>query len=257
MSHRTPAASMLTWSRDFPATPDQASGARQFLSVILAGHPAAEDASLCLSELVTNAMLHSRSREPGGLFTVRALLHRSHLRVEVHDQGGPWLQPELACTDEQNGRGLLIVDQLTAAWGRTGSLRTGWTVWFEIGSHPGHPWITRVDGHRLGHLRRQHRLTRVELASKAGVSPATIARLEQQHHPACRPRTLARLAAALSEDPATLTPPGTHGRPASPASRDSATPRPLKPSPPPAATPAPWPPSSPSRPAPNSSTPCR
>lgn len=208
MSHRTPAAPILTWSRDFPATPDQASGARQFLSVILAAHPAAEDASLCLSELVTNAMLHSRSREPGGLFTVRALLHGSRLRVEVHDQGGPWLQPEIADTDQQNGRGLLIVDQLTAAWGRTGNHRTGWTVWFEIGSHPGHPWITRVDGHRLAHLRRQHQLTRAELASKAGVSSATIARLEQHHHPACRSRTLARLAAALGEDPVGLTPAG-------------------------------------------------
>src|SRR5882757_4148370 len=132
MSHRTPAAPLLTWSRDFPATPDQASGARQFLSVILAGHPAAEDASLCLSELVTNAMLHSCSQEPGGIFTVRALLHGSRMRVEVHDQGGPWLQPEVAGTERQNGRGLLIVDQLTAAWGRTGNHQTGWTVWFEI-----------------------------------------------------------------------------------------------------------------------------
>jgi anti-sigma regulatory factor (Ser/Thr protein kinase)/DNA-binding XRE family transcriptional regulator len=205
MSHRTPAAPMLTWSRVFPATPDQAGGARQFLSVILAGHPAADDASLCLSELVTNAMLHSRSREPGGLFTVRALLHGSRLRVEVLDQGGPWLQPEIAGTDQQNGRGLLIVDQLTAAWGRIGNHRTGWIVWFECGSHPGHPWITRVDSHRLAHLRRQHQLTRAELASKAGVSPATIARLEQHHHPACRSRTLARLATALGEDPAGLT----------------------------------------------------
>jgi anti-sigma regulatory factor (Ser/Thr protein kinase)/DNA-binding XRE family transcriptional regulator len=208
MSHRTPAAPLLTWSRDFPATPDQASGARQFLSVILAGHPAAEDASLCLSELVTNAMLHSCSQEPGGIFTVRALLHGSRMRVEVHDQGGPWLQPEVAGTERQNGRGLLIVDQLTAAWGRTGNHQTGWTVWFEIGPHPGHPWITRVDGRRLGHLRRQHRLTRAELASKAGVSPATVGRLEQPHYPACRTRTLARLAAALGEEPASLTPHG-------------------------------------------------
>ena len=206
MSHRTPAAPMLTWSRDFPATPDQASRARQFLNVLLAGHPAAEDALLCLSELVTNAMLHSRSGEPGGIFTVRALLHGSRLRVEVHDQGGPWLQPELAGSEQLNGRGLLIVDQLTAAWGRAGNPRTGWVMWFEIGSHPGHPWIARVDGHRLGHLRRQHRLTRAELASKAGVSPATVARLEQHQHPACRTRTLARLAAALGEDPAALTP---------------------------------------------------
>jgi anti-sigma regulatory factor (Ser/Thr protein kinase)/DNA-binding Xre family transcriptional regulator len=209
---------MLTWSRDFPATPDQASGARQFLGVILAGHPAGEDACLCLSELVTNAMLHSRSREPGGLFTVRVLLHGSRLRVEVHDQGGPWRQPATASTDQQDGRGLLIVDQLAAAWGRTGDHQAGWTVWFEIGPCPGHPWIICIDGHRLGNLRRQHQLTRAELASKAGISTATVARLEQHRHPACRTRTLARLAAALGEDPAALVPasraehPGTQPR---------------------------------------------
>jgi serine/threonine-protein kinase RsbW len=83
-----------------------------------------------LSELVTNATVHSRSRERDGHFSVRVYLHGCRLRVEVSDQGGPWAQP--AQTDESNGRGLLIVDQLARAWGRVGNDQAGWTIWFEM-----------------------------------------------------------------------------------------------------------------------------
>jgi hypothetical protein len=38
------------------------------------------------------------------------------------------------------------------------------------------------------------------------MSPATVARLERQRRPRCRPRTLARLAAALDVRPAAITP---------------------------------------------------
>ena len=128
--HQTTTATLLVWSRAFPAVPAQVREARQFLSAILDGRPATADAILCLSELVTNATVHSRSREPGGHFCVRVQLHGSHLRVEVSDQGGPWAQP--AHLDERNGRGLLIVDQLTRTWGRTGNDQAGWTIWFEM-----------------------------------------------------------------------------------------------------------------------------
>lgn len=127
--HETTTAPLLVWSRAFPAIPAQVREARQFLSAILDGRPAA-DAILCLSELVTNATVHSRSREPDGHCCVRVQLHGSHLRVEASDQGGPWAQP--ANTDERNGRGLLIVHQLTCDWGRTGNDRAGWTTWFEM-----------------------------------------------------------------------------------------------------------------------------
>lgn len=127
--HETTTAPLLVWSRAFPAIPAQVREARQFLSAILDGRPAASDAILCLSELATNATVHSRSREPDGHFCVRVQLHGSHLRVEVSDQGGPWAQP--AHLDERNGRGLLIVDQLTHNWGRTGNDQAGWTTWFE------------------------------------------------------------------------------------------------------------------------------
>ena len=74
--------------------------------------------------------LHSRSREPGGRLTVRVQAHRHHVRVEVHDQGGPWA--ETARADGQNGRGLFIVSQLARAWGRDGDETAGWITWFEI-----------------------------------------------------------------------------------------------------------------------------
>ena len=128
--HQTTTATLLVWSRAFPAVPAQVGEARQFLSAILDGHRATGDAILCLSELVTNATVHSRSREPGGHFSVRVQLHASQLRVDVSDQGGTWTQPDP--TDERNGRGLAIVDQLARAWGRTGNDQIGWTIWFEM-----------------------------------------------------------------------------------------------------------------------------
>ncbi len=123
-------APLIGWSRTFPATPKQISEARHFLAGLLAGHPAVGDAILCLSELTTNATLHSRSRQSGGSFRVRAERHGSHVRVEVTDQGGRWEQQPAA--DEQNGRGLLVVTRLARNWGRTGDEDAGWTVWFEI-----------------------------------------------------------------------------------------------------------------------------
>lgn len=73
-------------------------------------------------------------------------------------------------------------------------------------AHPSQRWLTVVDGDRLRQLRRQHHLTQEQLAANAGISTATVARLEQAPHITCRSRTLGRLARALGEDPACLTP---------------------------------------------------
>jgi serine/threonine-protein kinase RsbW len=119
----------LAWSRAFPAVPAQVAEARRFLAAILDGRPTADDAVLCLSELATNAVIHSHSGQPGGSYTVSAELGPRRLRVEVRDQGGPWTPAE--DPDDPHGRGLLIVRQLAADWGRAGGV-TGWTVWFEM-----------------------------------------------------------------------------------------------------------------------------
>jgi DNA-binding Xre family transcriptional regulator len=66
-------------------------------------------------------------------------------------------------------------------------------------------WIAAVDGQRLRQVRRQHGLSMEKLADQAGLSLATVARLERDPRPRCRGRTLARLCAALGEAPASFT----------------------------------------------------
>jgi anti-sigma regulatory factor (Ser/Thr protein kinase) len=132
MRQTCPPAPLLTWSRDFPAVPPQAREARRFLAALLGGRQDADEAVLCLSELVGNACLHSRSREPGGRFTVRVQRDDARLRVEVTDEGGPWALTAHADAQQPNGRGLLIVSQLATAWGRAGDAGMGWTAWFEF-----------------------------------------------------------------------------------------------------------------------------
>ena len=123
---------LIAWSRAFPGTPVQVREARRFLSTILAGRPVADDAVLCLSELVTNATVHSHSGGPGGQFTVRVEMNGNMLRVEIHDDGGSWRRSDSGSPDGQHGRGLGIVSQLARAWGRDGDSETGWTVWYEL-----------------------------------------------------------------------------------------------------------------------------
>jgi len=121
----------LAWSRAFLGCPRQVAEARRFVAGLLDGCPPADDAVLCSSELASNAVLHSNSRQRGGSFIVRVEISPGDcLRVEVEDQGGPWTQPGRA--DGQHGRGLLIVSCLTRDWGISGGSETGWNVWFEI-----------------------------------------------------------------------------------------------------------------------------
>jgi len=74
------------------------------------------------------------------------------------------------------------------------------------GSNAARRWMVIVDGQRLRELRLQGRLSQETLADRAGVSLATVGRLERHGRPPCRGRALARLAAALGEHPAAITP---------------------------------------------------
>jgi len=68
----------------------------------------------------------------------------------------------------------------------------------------GRSWVTTLDGQRLRQLRQQHGLSQERLAVLAGISAATVARLERRPASSCRGRTLARLAAALGERPTAM-----------------------------------------------------
>jgi anti-sigma regulatory factor (Ser/Thr protein kinase) len=131
MRETTTAVQPLAWSCRYPGRADHVGEARRFLAGVLDGRAKAYDAVLCLSEIAANAVTHSNSRRPDGLFTVRATVRPGdRVRVEVEDQGGPWVTPAFA--DGQHGHGLVIVSQLASDWGVSGDGHAGWTVWFEI-----------------------------------------------------------------------------------------------------------------------------
>jgi anti-sigma regulatory factor (Ser/Thr protein kinase) len=118
-----PTALTLAWSRVFQARADQVREAREFLRAALEGCPAAADAILCISELATNAVLHSDSRKAGGTFTVRAEVHQDdYLWVEVEDNGGLWNQ---RAHPDGRPHGLDIVAALTAESGIDGPASHG------------------------------------------------------------------------------------------------------------------------------------
>jgi serine/threonine-protein kinase RsbW len=116
--------------RAFAAQPLQVAQARPFVAGVLSGFSVAADIVLCVSELSSNAVLHSNSRAPGGQFVVRAWISTvGRIRAEVEDRGGPWIPN--TDHDDERGRGLLIVATLATRWGITGS-EAGRVAWLEF-----------------------------------------------------------------------------------------------------------------------------
>jgi hypothetical protein len=65
-------------------------------------------------------------------------------------------------------------------------------------------WTTIANGQRIRELRRQRGLAQAELAGLGGDSLYPGPTPPRPHRTACRTRTLARIAAALGEPPATI-----------------------------------------------------
>jgi anti-sigma regulatory factor (Ser/Thr protein kinase) len=117
-----------------PGGPAHVREARRFVERAVGPQAGRADAAgLLASELVTNSLLHSASSRPGGTVTIAVLPVPGGIRVEVTDQGGPTV-PALREPDDpaaENGRGLRLVDTLSARWGcqpGDGQLIT----WFEM-----------------------------------------------------------------------------------------------------------------------------
>ena len=74
----------------YPGGTEHIRAVRADLRAVLDDCPRADDVILCASELAANAAQHSRSRLPGGTFTVRATVSPHHYaRIEVQDNDGP------------------------------------------------------------------------------------------------------------------------------------------------------------------------
>ena len=115
-----------------PGRPEAAAGAREFARKALAGYPAADEAITALNEMVSNAILHSRSGLPAGTIEVRLTVTAASVLVEVVDEGplGP-PPPPPGDTFAERGRGLVLVEALTHAWGCGGDGL--WWFWLPLG----------------------------------------------------------------------------------------------------------------------------
>jgi anti-sigma regulatory factor (Ser/Thr protein kinase) len=95
------------------------------------------DAVLLVSELTTNAVLHTDSGHVLCGLTLTGDERR--LRIELHDDGRtPVRRPEHhAGPGAENGRGLFLVQQLADRWGSACSTRPeGKVVWAELTAYP-------------------------------------------------------------------------------------------------------------------------
>jgi serine/threonine-protein kinase RsbW len=118
---------------EFPARPEYLREAREYARGLIPDCPLTDDIVLCVSELAANAIQHTLSGRPGGVFSVRVVSVNGWVRVQVQDQGGPWRIMTQPTDDDVRGRGLRIVHRLADEFGVFYDTDTGnRVVWFEI-----------------------------------------------------------------------------------------------------------------------------
>ncbi|GII76965.1 hypothetical protein Sru01_19470 [Sphaerisporangium rufum] len=111
--------------------------ARAWARHLLAGRVGAgvlDDVLLLLSEVLTNAVVHSRSgEEESGRVTVRVVWIGEAVYIAVTDAGSPDRRPAVraAALDDDGGRGLLLVETIAASWGSHAEA-AGRSVWFSV-----------------------------------------------------------------------------------------------------------------------------
>ncbi|QMU79255.1 ATP-binding protein [Streptacidiphilus sp. PB12-B1b] len=101
-----------------PGRPASAAVARRFVRITAAmwrlSAETVADVELCMSELVTNAVTHTASRR----VHCRLWSARGVLFLEVDDEGvRDRPQAGAAGEEDEHGRGMVLVETFTAAWG--------------------------------------------------------------------------------------------------------------------------------------------
>jgi anti-sigma regulatory factor (Ser/Thr protein kinase) len=116
-----------------PGRPEHVRDARGFVARLMDHHRTDADIALLLtSEVVTNAITHSRSGLPGGQLELVVAWRHASLLFSVIDQGSDTGLPKAGnAQGGESGNGLLLVDRLADDWGY--ATRPGGTaVWFRL-----------------------------------------------------------------------------------------------------------------------------
>jgi anti-sigma regulatory factor (Ser/Thr protein kinase) len=127
---------------DLPPTTDSVPVARRFVrSRLLDGAADVDTATLLVSEVVTNAILHART-----VVTLTVELSDDVAHIAVRD-GSP-VQPRIHAfsATSATGRGLRLLDRLAMRWGVDADPETGGkVVWFEVGEPSESLWAEASD----------------------------------------------------------------------------------------------------------------
>jgi anti-sigma regulatory factor (Ser/Thr protein kinase) len=120
----------ISWQQTFPGEECQLAVMRRWLASLLPGCPARDDLAVVATELGANAIQHTASGR-GGLFAVQVVLRRDRVRIMVTDAGGRTFPRIVEDPVSEKGRGLRLVDGLSAGMGVSGDCR-GRRVWADI-----------------------------------------------------------------------------------------------------------------------------
>lgn len=149
-------------SVSLPGEPEDAAAARRFLRRALVAWQAEAleaSASLLLSELVANAVLHARTE-----IQVRIVLSDDALRLEVADRSNRPPRHRHYDLDAATGRGIALVAAMARSWGVEPTAE-GKVVWCEL------------DASTLGHVRpRADRAAGDHTGPRGRVKDETLAR---------------------------------------------------------------------------------
>ncbi|WP_425247258.1 ATP-binding protein [Streptomyces sp. NEAU-NA10] len=140
------------WDLAFTAEPTEVAALRRVMRLhlgIWGLHQIADEAQLCVSELVSNVITHVG---PGTPATLAVSMNGTYLRIEVHDPDTHAL-PTLVAVDAESegGRGMALVDALADRWGvQLGADRK--VTWCELATaltsptgHIGSPGVMRAE----------------------------------------------------------------------------------------------------------------
>ena len=116
-------------TRTFPHEPQSVPAARRFATSVLGGTSVEtlQAVELMVSELATNCIRHT---DIG--FDLTIIRSGPNIRVETTDHAGGTPTMRSPEPTDPSGRGLKIVDMLSAGWGVQSGAATGKTVWFTI-----------------------------------------------------------------------------------------------------------------------------
>jgi len=125
---------MVLGSLTIPGRPEQVGLARAFVARTLGTNEVGADpdaATLLTSEIVTNAIMHTKSGVDGGTVTIVVIGVSRGVLVEIIDDGSagtPVVKGDLYAAE---GHGLFLVQHLASQWGYLRD-SAGTTVWFHL-----------------------------------------------------------------------------------------------------------------------------